>query len=117
LSIMKSNRTIIILVDCLQTTKAGPFNAGSEGEFLLRLGSLLAASEAGRVLVCSVVTVPTGESVSAYSVAAQARRQVIEKQALGALSQASGDAVAINGKDGGTPTQPPRTLIAPVVRV
>src|SRR5438552_9524169 len=111
-SVTMPSRTIISLVDCLQTTKAGPFSQGSEGEFLLRLGSLLATSEAGRLLLCSVVTVPQGESVSAYSVAAQARRQVIEKQALGALSHADGETVATNGKDGAAPTPSPRTLVA-----
>src|SRR5438477_12367308 len=82
-------RTVIILVDCLREGSAGLFGYGSEGWFLLRLGSLLAGGSVGRLLVCSVVAVPQGESVSAYSVAAQARRQNLERMALAALSQSA----------------------------
>ncbi len=117
-------RTVIILVDCLKRGDTGVFGHGSEGWFLLRLGSLLAGGSGGRLLVCSVVVVPQGESVSSYSVAAQARRQDLEKQALAALSQLQPKA-----KRGGK-SQPTtvagdtniaidelRSLIAPVVRV
>src|SRR5437867_4310707 len=121
-------RAIIILVDCLKEAGAGLFGYGSEGWFLLRLGSLLAGGSGGRLLVCSVVGVPQGESVSSYSVAAQSRRQDLERLALAALSQ---EAPAM-AKRGGKGSQPGvssnnssaqsvinglHSLIAPVVRV
>ena len=38
----KLPRTVIILVDCLQAGGSEAFEPGSEGAFLLKLGSLLA---------------------------------------------------------------------------
>lgn len=106
----KHRRTFIILVDCLRYGEGGPFETGSEGYFLLRLGSLMAGVEEGRLLLCSVVPVPAGESVSAYSMVAKARRQELEREATRAL--ATPDGPALNGDVGID-----RSMIAPVVRV
>ena len=81
----KSPRTVIILVDCLRAGEGLLFEHGSEGAFLLRLGSLLAGGSGGRLLLCSVVPVPEGESVSAYSIAAQTRRQDLQRLAQASL--------------------------------
>src|SRR5439155_22218254 len=78
-------RTVIILVDCLRSGEEKAFERGSEGAFLLKLGSLLAGGSGGRLLLCSVVPVPEGESVSAYSIAAQARRQDLQRLAHASL--------------------------------
>src|SRR5438045_9577367 len=77
----KSPRTVIILVDCLRAGEGSLFEHGSEGAFLLRLGSLLAGGSGGRLLLCSVVPVPGGESVSAHSIAAPARTPGLPKPA------------------------------------
>lgn len=103
-SAAKQARTVIILVDCLKPGDESWFGPGTEGRFLLRLGSLLASGGGGRLLVGSVVPVPAGESVSSYTVAAQARRQDIETKALAALGQSTQGKTAYS-------------LIAPVVRV
>src|SRR5205809_3784624 len=81
----KSPRTVIILVDCLRAGEGSLFEQDSEGAFLLGLGSLLAGGSGGRLLLCSVVPVPEGESMSAHTRAAQARRQKLERLALDAL--------------------------------
>lgn len=109
-------RTIIILVDCLTPSGAAVFGPGSEGLFLLRLASLLASGSGGRVLICSIVPVPEGESVSAHSITAQALRRDLEAWALTALSSsiAVADTEALLS-EGVTP--PAHGLIAPVVRV
>ncbi len=115
----KSGRTIAILVDCLKEMKGGPFADGSEGLFLLRLASLLASGSGGRVLLCSVVQVPQGESISASSVAAQARRKELEGWALAALSRpasATEESSAASAPTLASP-MPAGSLIAPVVRV
>ena len=134
--ITRPGRTVVILADCLEHGEEGLFGAGSEGAFLLRLGSLLAGTSGGRVLVCSVVAVPLDESVSSYSVAAQARRQDLERLALAALASPP-RAVAFANKRGakvrrngngtedkagaagrrGDALEAVQTLIAPVVRV
>src|SRR5437868_1022734 len=92
---MTAGRTIIILVDCLEAAEGEAFERGSEGAFLLKLGSLLAGGTGGRLLLCTVVPVPEGESVSAYSMAAQARRQDLERLALLSL-----ESVAQSGMPG-----------------
>ncbi|HYP18890.1 MAG TPA: glucosyl-3-phosphoglycerate synthase [Chloroflexia bacterium] len=106
--------TIVILVDCLRPPdqNKGYFAPGSEGLFLLRLGVLLAGSgEArGRVLLCRFLTVPEGEAVSSYSVAAQAMRQKLEGEALAALAQ-------IEAELSEESRSPSNAHIAPVVRV
>lgn len=109
----RSSRTVIVLLECIQTLDGEPFGPQSEGRFLLRLGALLAGGSSGRLLVCSVMGVPKGESVSAYSVAAQSRRQDLERLALAAFSQATGV-----GEAGLLiPAEVLHTHIAPVVRV
>ncbi|MFL5734341.1 MAG: glucosyl-3-phosphoglycerate synthase [Chloroflexia bacterium] len=113
-------RTVIILVDCLRAEGGTPFEDGSEGAFLLKLGSLLAGGTGGRLLLCAVVAVPEGESVSAYSTAAQARRQELEKLAHSSLESGVGVAVAESTSPvlNLAPTaQGSASLIAPVVRV
>jgi glucosyl-3-phosphoglycerate synthase len=106
--------TVIILVDCLTPAEGnkGYFAPDSEGLFALRLGVLLAGSgeTRGRVLLCRFLTVPEGEAVSSYSVAAQAMRQKLEGEALAALAQ-------IEAELGVESRSPSNALIAPVVRV
>src|SRR5436190_10101939 len=94
---VSKTRTIILLVDCLHIDDGADeqadaseltpklFEPGSEGAFLLGLGSLLAGGSGGRLLLCSVVPVPEGESMSAHTRVAQARRQKLERLALDAL--------------------------------
>lgn len=62
------------------------------------------------MLLCSAVPVPQGESVSAYSMVAQARRQELERLALDALA---GDRGLIENAT----TTSGHSLIAPVVKV
>ncbi len=131
-------RTVVLLVDCLRVVRGGAFGQGSEGLFLLRLASLLASGSGGRVLLLSVLPVPPGGSVSAFSMQAQAARQKLEGQALAALAPvgAAGAAGIPRGapasaahndrpptagdsglSSGFNPGPSARDLIAPVVRV
>jgi glucosyl-3-phosphoglycerate synthase len=116
--VQRAPRTAIILVDCLRMPEEGLFSPGSEGALLLKLGSLLASGSGGRLLLCSIVPVPEGESVSAYTVKAQARRQDLERLAVAALSH-SRTAVGTGEDDmaPGSPGERGQSLIAPVVRV
>src|SRR3712207_3489599 len=82
----RSGRTIVLLVDCLQSEGHEVFGPGSEGLFLLRLASLLASGSGGRVLLYSVLTVPEGQSISAFSTNAQALRREMEGWAMTALA-------------------------------
>ncbi len=111
-----AERTIIILVDCLMPNGAAVFGPGSEGLFLLRLASLLASGSGGRALVCSIVPVPEGESVSAHSVTAQALRRDLEAWALTALSLSTTAADTETLLSEGAASHA-HGLIAPVVRV
>ena len=68
----------------------------------------------------SVVSVPPGKSVSAYSMAAKERRQDLERQALRALQQGiGGSEQAEGGETTASGTQSTRSYhaLAPVVRV
>lgn len=82
----RTRRTLVLLVDCLTGTEEKRFEPGSEGHFLLRLASLLASGSGGKIVLCSVLEVPPGESVSALSTVAQAMRQKLERMALSALA-------------------------------
>jgi len=118
----RSRRTIVLLVDCLRDGEGGVFGPGSEGLFLLRLASLLASGSGGRVVLCSVLHVPEGESLSAFSTVAQSMRQKLERWALSALSSPGSAAaldnnstIAVAGDNvGGSPSN---SFIVPVVRV
>jgi nucleotide-binding universal stress UspA family protein len=118
---LRPRRSIILMVDCLGGGDAGEqlFAPGSEGLFFLRLASTLASGSGGRVMLCSVLSVPEGGSVSALSTVAQSLRQRLERWALTALqsrqTQESREEAQplVNGAGGfGSPS-----LIVPVVRV
>ena len=51
----RAKRTVIVLTDCLEPEEDGLFGMGSEGSFLLGLGSLIAGGSGGRLLLASVV--------------------------------------------------------------
>lgn len=108
-------RTVAILVDCLRPSEAGYFAPGSEGLFLLRLASLFAGTGAsgGRVLLCRFLPVPHGEAISSFSVAAQAMRQKLEREALLALTR-WGRGISSSERLG---PDAANSLVAPVVRV
>lgn len=114
---LRPPRTTIILVDCLRASGEGLFAPGSEGAFLLRLGSLLASASRGRLLLCSVVGVPPGESASAYTIAAQARRKDLERLALATLTHSSASLPLESSDTPHGASDHPHSLIAPVVRV
>src|SRR5205823_11152726 len=101
-------RTVIILVDCLRSGDEKTFERGSEGAFLLKLGSLLAGGSGGRLLLCSVVPVPEGESVSAYSIAAQTRRQDLQKLAQASLESKAQPNGTVGKGNGSTPQAHPK---------
>lgn len=107
-------RTVAILVDCLKPSGEGYFAPGSEGLFLLRLASLFAGSgkSGGRVLLCRFLPVPQGEAISSFSVAAQAMRQKMEREALVALLE-WGRGIDSDGSNADFAACP----VAPVVRV
>jgi nucleotide-binding universal stress UspA family protein len=111
----KMGRTIALLVDCLTPGEGGLFGEGSEGLFLLRLAGLLARGSGGRVLLFSVVAVPEGQSVSAFSTTAQALRMELETLAVSAL--ASPGTVGAGLGDIPVTKSQAQTMIAPVVRV
>lgn len=111
----KSRRTIVMLVDSLQAGESGVFGPGTEGLFLLRLAGLLASGAGGSVVLYSVLPVPEGDSVSAFSTQAQALRREMESWAMSALSSPSaplsGEMVAHLSES------PASSLVTPVVRV
>ncbi len=109
----RSGRTIVLLVDCLRSEGA-MFARGTEGLFLLRLAALLAGGSGGRVLVFKLLSVPDGESISAYSTRTQELRRELERETMTALLSASTPAEIASVADS-TLTAP--TLITPVVRV
>jgi len=111
----RSGRTIVILVDCLDAGESGVFGQGTDGLFLLRLASLLASGSGGRVLLYSVLTVPEGQSVSAFSTNAQSLRREMESWAMSALSSQTNPLPS--QVDPPSDDSPSASLITPVVRV
>ncbi|HYO48723.1 MAG TPA: glucosyl-3-phosphoglycerate synthase, partial [Chloroflexia bacterium] len=106
---------IALLVDCFAQGEGSLFGEGSEGLFLLRLAGLLASGSGGRVLLLSVVAVPEGQSISAFSTTAQALRRELETLAVSAL--ASPETVGAGLGDIPVTRSQAQTMIAPVVRV
>jgi nucleotide-binding universal stress UspA family protein len=111
----RPGRTIALLVDCFAHVEGGLFGEGSEGLFLLRLAGLLASGSGGRVLLLSVVAVPEGQSISAFSTTAQGLRRELETLAVSAL--ASPESVGAGLGDIPVTKSQAQTMIAPVVRV
>jgi glucosyl-3-phosphoglycerate synthase len=118
--VAQGGRTIVILVDSLRPTDEGGrvFAPGTEGQFLLRLGALLASGAGGRLVALKLVAVPEGESLSAYSTRAQELRRELEREMLAALAP-GGDTVSDNATHTGNGTGPllSYSFISPVVKV
>jgi glucosyl-3-phosphoglycerate synthase len=111
------------MVDCLSGGSVEVteeiFAQGSEGLFFLRLAGLLASGSGGRVLLCAVLPVPEGGSVSALSTVAQTLRQKLERWALAAMQSPETEA-DINDNPAPLESASNRgttSLIVPVVRV
>ncbi|HYO49392.1 MAG TPA: glucosyl-3-phosphoglycerate synthase [Chloroflexia bacterium] len=111
----RPGRTIALLVDCFAHVEGGLFGEGSEGLFLLRLAGLLASGSGGRVLLLSVVAVPEGHSISAFSTTAQGLRRDLETLAVSALT--SPETVGAGLGDIPVTKSQAQTMIAPLVRV
>jgi glucosyl-3-phosphoglycerate synthase len=119
----QGGRTIVILVDSLRPVEesGSVFAPGTEGQFLLRLGALLASGAGGRLVALKLVAVPEGESLSAYSTTAQELRRELEREMLDALAT-GGEAIsgppAHSGNGASAPSsQPTYSFISPVVKV